>query len=113
MERPSRFEGSYRAASSAPILVLGTTGDPDTPYQDAVALAARLDNGRLLTFAGEGHTAYNRSACVSALVTEYLATLALPARDTACADETPTGTLGRRTAGVEVDETREVIPTLR
>ncbi|MGW7025823.1 alpha/beta hydrolase [Streptomyces xanthophaeus] len=112
-ERPSRFEGSYRAAGSAPILVLGTTGDPDTPYQDAVALAATLDNGRLLTFAAEGHTAYNRSACVSTLATEYLATLALPARGTVCADETPPGALGLRTTGIEVDETRDVIPALR
>lgn len=112
-ERPSRFEGSYRAAGSAPILVLGTTGDPDTPYQDAVALAGTLENGRLLTFAAEGHTAYNRSACVSALVTDYLATLALPARGTVCADETPPESLGRRIADIEVDETREVIPVLR
>ncbi|MFD3700450.1 alpha/beta hydrolase [Streptomyces sp. NPDC058646] len=112
-ERPSRFEGSYRAAGSAPILVLGTTGDPDTPYQDAVALARTLENGRLLTFAGEGHTAYNRSACVSALVTDYLATLALPARGTVCADETPPGPPERRITGIEVDETREVIPALR
>ncbi|MEJ8646314.1 alpha/beta hydrolase [Streptomyces sp. MS1.HAVA.3] len=111
-ERPSRYEGSYRAAGSAPILVLGTTGDPDTPYQDAVALAGMLDNGRLLTFAAEGHTAYNRSACVSALATDYLATLALPARGTVCADEAPPGALDRRTAGIEVDETRDVIPAL-
>ncbi|MET9610168.1 alpha/beta hydrolase [Streptomyces sp. NPDC006512] len=113
-ERPSRYDGSYRAAGSAPILVLGTTGDPDTPYQDAVALARTLDNGRLLTFAAEGHTGYNRSACVSALVNDYLATLALPARGTVCADETPPGAPGRRTTtGVEADETRDVIPTLR
>lgn len=112
-ERPSRYEGSYRAAGSAPILVLGTTGDPDTPYQDAVALAGTLDGGRLLTFAGEGHTGYNRSACVSALVNDYLATLALPARGTVCADETPPEPLTRRTTGVEVDETQDVIPVLR
>ncbi|MGW6710653.1 alpha/beta hydrolase [Streptomyces sp. NPDC054956] len=112
-ERPSRYEGSYRAAGSAPILILGTTGDPDTPYQDAVALARTLDNGRLLTFAAEGHTAYNRSECVSALVTDYLATLALPARGTVCADEAPPEPLGRRTSGIEVDETQDVIPTLR
>ncbi|MFE3766190.1 alpha/beta hydrolase [Streptomyces sp. NPDC059104] len=112
-ERPSRYEGSYRAAGSAPILVLGTTGDPDTPYRDAVALAATLDNGRLLTFAAEGHTAYNRSECVSTLVTAYLATLALPARGTVCADETPPDALGRHTAGIEADETRDVIPTPR
>lgn len=54
-----------------------------------MALAGTLDSGRLLTFAAEGHTGYNRSACVSALVDDYLATLALPARGTVCADETP------------------------
>ncbi|MFJ3975808.1 alpha/beta fold hydrolase [Streptomyces sp. NPDC090021] len=112
-DRPGRFEGSYRAAGSAPILVLGTTGDPDTPYQDAVALAGTLENGRLLTFAAEGHTAYNRSACISALVNGYLATGALPARGTVCADEAPPEPAGRRTAGLEADETREVIPVLR
>ncbi|MFD7783290.1 alpha/beta hydrolase [Streptomyces nojiriensis] len=112
VERPSRFEGSYRAAGSAPILVLGTTGDPDTPYQDAVTLAGTLDGGRLLTFDAEGHTAYHRSACVSALVDDYLATLALPARGTVCADEAPPEPLGRRTAIGEVDETRDVIPAL-
>ncbi|MFE1832354.1 alpha/beta hydrolase [Streptomyces yangpuensis] len=112
-DRPGRFEGSYRAAGSAPILVLGTTGDPDTPYQDAVALAGTLENGRLLTFAAEGHTAYNRSACISALVNGYLVTGALPARGTVCADEAPPEPVGRRTAGLEADETREVIPVLR
>ncbi|RSS80284.1 alpha/beta hydrolase [Streptomyces sp. WAC06614] len=124
-ERPSRYDGSYRAAGSAPILVLGTTGDPDTPYQDAVALARTLDNGHLVTFAGEGHTAYNRSACVSSLASAYLATLALPARGTVCADEAPPEALGRRTSGpaasaesafsatVGVDETRDAIPVLR
>ncbi|MFJ9765382.1 alpha/beta fold hydrolase [Streptomyces erythrochromogenes] len=112
-DRPSRYVGSYRAAGSAPILVLGTTGDPDTPYRDAVALAGTLENGRLLTFAAEGHTAYNRSACVSALATGYLATLALPARGTVCADEAPPEPVGRRTAGPAVDETRDVIPLLR
>ncbi|WP_411107604.1 alpha/beta hydrolase [Streptomyces sp. cmx-4-9] len=112
-ERPSRFEGSYRAAGSAPILVLGTTGDPDTPYQDAVALAGTLENGRLLTFAAEGHTGYNRSACISALVNDYLAHRALPARGTVCADEAPPGAFGRRATGVAADETREVIPALR
>ncbi|MFK0044232.1 alpha/beta hydrolase [Streptomyces sp. NPDC090741] len=85
----------------------------DTPYQDAVALAGTLDSGRLLTFAGEGHTVYDRSACVSALATDYLAALALPARGTVCSDETPPEPLGRRTTGIEVDETRDAIPTLR
>ncbi|WP_314253460.1 alpha/beta fold hydrolase [Streptomyces kutzneri] len=111
-ERPSRFEGSYRAAGSAPILVLGTTGDPDTPYQDAVTLARTLDSGRLLTFNAEGHTAYHRSTCVSAHVDNYLTTLTLPTPGTICADETPPQPIGRRTAAIEIDETRDVIPTL-
>ncbi|MET9693830.1 alpha/beta hydrolase [Streptomyces sp. NPDC006514] len=111
-ERPSRFEGSYRAAGSAPILVLGTTGDPDTPYQDAVTLAGTLASGRLLTFNAEGHTAYHRSACISTLVDTYLSTLTLPARGTVCTDETPPQPLDRRTTTPEVDETRDAIPVL-
>ncbi|MDQ1017710.1 alpha/beta hydrolase [Streptomyces afghaniensis] len=87
-EKPSRYDGSFRAKGSAPILVLGTTGDPDTPYQDAVALSRRLDNGRLLTFQAEGHTAFGRSACATDAVTGYLVDLKVPARGTTCADET-------------------------
>ncbi|MGW3321372.1 alpha/beta hydrolase [Streptomyces virginiae] len=112
-QRPSRFEGSYRAAGSAPILVLGTTGDPDTPYQDAVTLAGTLDGGRLLTFDAEGHTAYHRSSCVSTLVDTYLTTLALPPRGTVCTDETPPQPLGQRAPIIETDETRDAIPTPR
>ncbi|MCB5168806.1 alpha/beta hydrolase [Streptomyces bambusae] len=113
--RPSRYEGSYRAAGSAPILVLGTTGDPDTPYRDSVALSRTLENGRLVTFAAEGHTAYNRSACISTLVNDYLANLTLPAAGTVCADEAPAvaPTAARRTEPKGVDETRDTLPTLR
>ncbi|MEV6732963.1 MULTISPECIES: hypothetical protein [unclassified Streptomyces] len=38
---------------------------------------------------------------------------ALPARGTVYADETPPEPLARRTTGIEVDETRDVIPVLR
>ncbi|WP_439680395.1 alpha/beta hydrolase [Embleya sp. MST-111070] len=86
-ERVSRHRGSYRAWGSAPILVLGTTGDPDTPYQDAVALSERLDNARLLTFRAEGHTAFGRSTCAQAATVRYLTDLTLPPRGTVCADE--------------------------
>ena len=63
--RPSRHHGTYRASGSAPILVIGTTGDPDTPYRDAVALTRYLENARLLTFRAEGHAAFDRSQCVA------------------------------------------------
>ncbi|WP_182112975.1 MULTISPECIES: alpha/beta hydrolase [unclassified Actinotalea] len=61
------------AAGAAPILVIGTTGDPATPYEWSVALAEQLDSGVLITWEGEGHTAYGRSnACVEDAVDAYL-----------------------------------------
>jgi pimeloyl-ACP methyl ester carboxylesterase len=53
-------------------LVIGTTGDPATPYQQAVSLAKLLDGATLLTFQGEGHTAYGSNDCVNDYVEEYL-----------------------------------------
>ena len=89
VERVSRYSGSYRATGSAPILVIGTTHDPDTPYQDAVTLSQTFDNAELLTFDAEGHTAFGRSACVTAATATYLADLTLPQPGTVCSDETP------------------------
>jgi len=61
------------APGAAPILVVGTTGDPATPYEWSVALADQLDSGQLLTWQGEGHTAYGRSnECVEDAVETYL-----------------------------------------
>lgn len=89
VERVSRYTGSYRAAGSAPILVIGTTHDPDTPYQDAVSLSRTFDNAELLTFDAQGHTAFGRSACVTAATATYLADLTLPKPGTVCSDEIP------------------------
>jgi pimeloyl-ACP methyl ester carboxylesterase len=102
--RTSRHHGRYRATGSAPILVIGTTGDPDTPYRDAVALSRRLDNARLLTFRAEGHAAFDRSPCVAAAVTSYLVDLTLPRPDTSCADESqpPSPASQRRTNSQDV-----------
>lgn len=61
------------AEGSAPILVIGTTGDPATPYLWAQDLAAQLSNGHLLTFEAEGHAAYTQSnGCVDKVVEKYL-----------------------------------------
>jgi pimeloyl-ACP methyl ester carboxylesterase len=84
--RHSRYTGSYRAHGSAPILVFGNTGDPDTPYADSVALAHILENGHLVTWAGEGHTARRKSACAEAHMYEYLVRLTLPPAGTVCRD---------------------------
>ena len=77
---------SYSAEGSPTILVIGTTGDPATPYQQAVDLAHKvLKKGFLLTFKGEGHTAYGRSNdCVSNVVDDFLIRGALPASEPTC-----------------------------
>lgn len=74
--RPHRV----KAAGSPTILVLGTTGDPATPYPWAVSLAKQLPNGVLLTYRGEGHTAYrNHVPCINQPVNRYFVTGARPA----------------------------------
>ena len=61
------------AAGSGPIVVVGTTRDPATPYKWAQGLAAELQNGHLITYNGDGHTAYMRSnSCVDDAVDAYM-----------------------------------------
>lgn len=61
------------APGARPILVVGTTRDPATPYEWAKSLAGELDSGMLLTYVGDGHTAYRRgSTCVDSVVDGYL-----------------------------------------
>lgn len=72
------------AAGAAPILVVGTTGDPATPYRWAEALADQLESGQLLTFEGEGHTAYGESSCIVDVVDTYFLTGEVPADDPMC-----------------------------
>jgi Predicted hydrolases or acyltransferases (alpha/beta hydrolase superfamily) len=67
-----------------PTLVVSTTGDPATPYQAGVDLAAAL-KGRLLTFEGTQHTAaLQGKPCVDDIVNAYLIDLKLPADGTRC-----------------------------
>jgi len=74
-----------KAIGSPAILVLGTTGDPATPLQWAQSLAKQLPKGVLLTYRGEGHTAYrNGSACINGPVDAYFVRGAVPAHDLTC-----------------------------
>jgi hypothetical protein len=83
-EAASRYTGPFHAKGAPPILVVGTTGDPATPYAWAKALASQLDRGVLVTRVGDGHTAYGASACVRALVDRYLLALSPPRSGTVC-----------------------------
>lgn len=74
-----------QAAGAAPILVVGTTRDPATPYAFARNLAGELDSARLLTYVGDGHTAYEQgSDCIDGSVDRFLVDRVLPAEGTRC-----------------------------
>jgi pimeloyl-ACP methyl ester carboxylesterase len=68
-----------RAEGAPPVLVVGTTRDPATPYKWSQALAAQLTGARLLTYEGDGHTAFGRgSDCVDTAINTYLLEGTLP-----------------------------------
>ena len=78
---------ALHAKGAAPILVIGTTGDPATPYEWAKALAGQLESGQLLTWEGNGHTAYANAGhgpCVTKAVDTYLLTGSMPKKDLTC-----------------------------
>jgi pimeloyl-ACP methyl ester carboxylesterase len=83
---PTGTRGEINAPGAAPILVIGTTGDPATPYEWAVSLADQLESGTLLTYEGEGHTAYSASAssCVADAVETFLLEGTAPEDGTTC-----------------------------
>ena len=76
--------GPIHAAGAPPIVVIGNTDDPATPYEQAQALAHELSSGRLLTYVGEGHTAYGRDDCIDKAVDTYLISRQVPAGGTRC-----------------------------
>ena len=78
---------ALHAKGAAPILVIGTTGDPATPYEWAEALADQLDSGQLLTWEGNGHAAYTNSGhgpCVTQAVDTYLLSGTMPKKGLTC-----------------------------
>jgi pimeloyl-ACP methyl ester carboxylesterase len=84
---PVPAERTPKAASAKgapPIIVVGSTGDPATPYGWAVSLSRELDSGVLITRKGEGHTGYAVSSCVKRAVDAYLLSLKVPKKGLTC-----------------------------
>lgn len=85
---PTRATGTahpIKAEGAAPIVVVGTTRDPATPYKWAQSLAAQLSSGTLLTYEGDGHTAYGRgSDCIDTAINTYLLEGTPPAAGKKC-----------------------------
>jgi hypothetical protein len=61
-----------------------TTGDPATPYEQTGELAEMLGVGRVLTWEGEGHTAYPQTSCITEAVDAYLIDLTVPREGLRC-----------------------------
>ncbi|RPE40898.1 tripeptidyl-peptidase C [Streptomyces sp. Ag109_O5-1] len=76
------------APGSAPILVVGNTGDPATPYEGAKKMVEALGKGVgvELTYKGQGHGAYDsKNKCVQGAVNGYLLEGTVPAAGKVCA----------------------------
>ena len=81
----TRKPTQIHAHGAAPILVVGTTGDPATPYAWSKSLAEQLDSGQLLTWEGNGHTAYGGDApCVNDAIDAYLLSGTMPKEGLTC-----------------------------
>ncbi|EFL34702.1 protease [Streptomyces viridochromogenes DSM 40736] len=75
------------APGSAPILVVGNTGDPATPYEGARKMVDALGKGVgvELTYRGQGHGAYDsKNTCVQGAVNGYLLDGKVPPAGTVC-----------------------------
>jgi pimeloyl-ACP methyl ester carboxylesterase len=88
---PERYTGPWNRHTSAPILLVTVTGDPDTPYSGALQAGRELANARILTVDGYGHTSVHAaSGCALRAENQYLLTGNPPPADTHCpVDYTP------------------------
>lgn len=76
---------SVTGAGAPPILIVATTGDPATPYEWGVRLSEAMESAVLVTYNGEGHTAYNKgSTCIDATVDAYFIDGTVPSADPDC-----------------------------
>jgi len=71
-------------AGAPPILLVGGTNDPATPYAEAQSVSSQIPNSVLLTRKGNGHTSYASSTCAQAAEDKYMIDLTLPTPGTVC-----------------------------
>jgi pimeloyl-ACP methyl ester carboxylesterase len=82
--KPTGHIGPLTADGTPPILLVGGTNDPATPYPWAQAVNKQLAGSVLLTYRGNGHGSYDSSQCIHAAEDAYLISLALPAVGAVC-----------------------------
>lgn len=82
---PQRTPAPAKGAGAPPIVVVGSTFDPATPYAWSQALAKQLESAALVTRKGDGHTAYFTSKCIRSSIDAYLLELTVPKAGLTCA----------------------------
>ncbi|HEY1420650.1 MAG TPA: alpha/beta hydrolase [Candidatus Dormibacteraeota bacterium] len=82
--KPTSHTGPIPVSGTPPILLVGGTNDPATPYVNSQSVNHQIDGSILLTRKGNGHVSYFASACSMAAENSYLNNLTLPAAGTVC-----------------------------
>jgi pimeloyl-ACP methyl ester carboxylesterase len=79
----SREESIASITTINPIVVIGTTGDPATPYEWAQGLNKLLTNSALVSLTGEGHTGQGQgNACIDDQIDDFYLTGKAPTTST-------------------------------
>ncbi|GGN85281.1 hydrolase [Streptomyces albiflavescens] len=96
-----RYRGPWNKPTAHPVLLVGTTYDPSTPYSGAQTMAEELANARLLTNNGYGHTALiNPSSCVNDYESRYFIDGTLPPAKATCRQDKPPFSAPKPSGGV-------------
>lgn len=84
------YLGPWNNPTAGPVLVIGNTFDPATPYASSQRMAKDLADGHFLTVDGFGHTELlNPSRCAQDYVAAYLIDGFVPAEGTVCRQDEP------------------------
>jgi pimeloyl-ACP methyl ester carboxylesterase len=84
-DKLTRTTNKITSITTAPIIVIGTTRDPATPYDWAVGLHKIFTTSKLISLDADGHTGQGRgSACVDNAVDSYLLKGISPQKDLRC-----------------------------
>lgn len=82
--KPKHSSEAIPVNGAPPILLVGGTNDPATPYSESQSVNRQIAGSVLLTREGNGHTSYDVSSCAHAAEDAYLLSLTLPAAGTVC-----------------------------
>ena len=82
---PATSPNVIKEIITTPVIIVGTTRDPATPYRWAVELHKIIQNSRLISLDADGHTGYGHgSTCVDSAVDKYFLLGILPTSDLTC-----------------------------